>query len=269
MFNKISGQFLLAASLLMLSWTKLWAQQDKKVLRVMSYNMRIASPPSTNWGGTDLPAIAKVINDNKPDLVALQEVDAFTERSGKTSHQAKELAEMTGMHYFFAKAIDRSGGDYGVAVLSRFPIIKSEGFRLPVSSGSDGEIRGLALIVVEAFGNEIAFASAHLDHKSDDDRKLQVENVIRIAKKYKNLPIIFSADLNMTPDNPVMNLVRKNFFLPCSTCPLTFPQDNPRSTIDYILLNKKAEKQFRTVNYGTVDEKYASDHLPLIAEFRF
>lgn len=244
-------------------------QEQQKTIRVMSYNIRIASPPSTNWGGTDLAAIAKVIKANNPDLVALQEVDAFTERSGKTSDQAKELGEMTGMHYFFAKAVDRSGGDYGVAVLSRYPIVESEAYRLPPLPGSEGEVRGLAFIVVKPFGNnqKVGFISTHLDHKSDDDRRFQAQKVLEISAKHKKLPIILGADLNMEANNKVMEVIKSKYFMNCSDCPLTFPETNPRVTIDYLLSNKVASKRFKVENYRTIEEKYASDHLPLMADF--
>ena len=243
--------------------------RPQEILKVMSYNIRIASPPSTNWGGTDLEAIAEVINKNKPDLVALQEVDAHTERSGKNSHQAKELAEMTGMYFVFAKAVDRSGGDYGVAVLSRFPIISSEVHRLPVTKSSEGEIRGLAFIIVKAFKNKtIGFMSTHLDHLSNDDRRLQVEKVIEVSRKYKDIPIILGADLNMKPDNQIMDLIKRDFVMNCKNCPLTFPQKDSRVTIDYILSNHTACKVLKLQKYGTVEESYASDHLPLLAEFK-
>src|SRR4051794_36404648 len=45
-------------------------------------------------GKLDLKRIAKVITDTKPDLVALQEVDKNTTRTGKVD-QAAELAKLS------------------------------------------------------------------------------------------------------------------------------------------------------------------------------
>nr|WP_121272289.1 endonuclease/exonuclease/phosphatase family protein [Pedobacter schmidteae] len=233
-------------------------------VKVMSYNIRIASPPSKGWGFTDLQAIVNVINREQPDLVALQEVDVYTERSGKQSHQAKELAEKTGMHYHFAKAVDRSGGDYGVAVLSRFPIIRAESFRLPLTEGSKGEIRAAALIHVSLFGQEAVFMSAHLDHMSDADRKLQVEELNRIIGRKAKYPVIFGADLNMKRNNPVIAVLEKEMVFHCTNCPPTFPADKPVETIDYLMFNKKAFKAYKISDYTVGNETYASDHLPLM-----
>ncbi len=237
-----------------------------KSIKVMSYNIRIASPPSKGWGFTDLQAVANAINRMKPDLVALQEVDVHTERSGKQSHQAKELAEKTGMYYHFAKAVDRSGGDYGVAVLSRFPIIKGESFRLPLTEGSKGEIRAAALIRIKIFGEETVFMSAHLDHLTDADRKLQVEELNKIISSNSKYPLIFGADLNMTPDNSVIKILEKEVVFNCVNCEPTFPSDKPKEVIDYLMLNKKALKKFKVSNYHVGDETYASDHLPLMMD---
>lgn len=266
---------LFTLSLIFICSGPIWSQsstnnsivEKDRPLKIMSYNIRIASPPSTNWKGTDLAAIAAVINKNRPDIVALQEVDAYTKRSGLESHQARDLAELTGMYYFFAKAVDRSEGDYGVAILSRFPIKKSKGYRLPVSPGSEGEIRGLALIVANVNNTDIVFISTHLDHLTDKDRLVQTEKMLEIISLHKDYPVIVGADFNMEPDNKVMEVIRKEL-TGCTFCPLTFPQINTNTTIDYIMLNDKAAQKLKLLNYYTVKEDYASDHLPLIGEFK-
>jgi len=69
-------------------------------------------------GEINLERIAEVITRAKPDLVALQEVDVKTRRSGGVD-QAAKLGELTGMSHFFAEAMPFQGGGYGNAVLSR------------------------------------------------------------------------------------------------------------------------------------------------------
>lgn len=242
------------------------AAGNSERVKVMSYNIRIASPPSKGWGFTDMQAIADVINKAAPDLVALQEVDVYTERSGRHSHQAKELAEKTGMHYHFAKAIDRSGGDYGVAVLSRFPIIKAESYHLPLTEGSKGEVRAAAVIHTKIFGEEVVFMSAHLDHLRDEDRKLQVEELNKILRSKSKYPVIFGADLNMKRNNPLLRILEKEVVFNCTDCIPTFPSDKPEVTIDYLMFNAKAFKKYSMSDYRVVNESYASDHLPLMMD---
>ena len=99
-------------------------------LRVMTYNIygaRATSPANA----ADLDALAEVIRRQDPDFVTLNEVDVFTDRTGKDVHQARDLAEKLGMEWHFSKAIDRDGGEYGDAVLSKYPILEKRSYRLP------------------------------------------------------------------------------------------------------------------------------------------
>ena len=86
-------------------------------IKVLSYNIHHANPPSKPEF-IDLPAIAQVIRKSGAELVALQEVDVFTDRSGKNSNQAEELAKLLDMEFFFSKGIDYQGGEYGTWKIS-------------------------------------------------------------------------------------------------------------------------------------------------------
>src|SRR5262245_12961345 len=85
-------------------------------ISVLSYNIHHANPPS-RADVIDIEAIAKVINQQQPQLVALQELDVHTKRSGVTLHEAQELGRLTGMQYYFFKTIDYDGGEYGIGIL--------------------------------------------------------------------------------------------------------------------------------------------------------
>lgn len=236
--------------------------QKLKKLRVMTYNIHHCNPPSA---GTkiDIEAIARVITNEKPDFVALQEVDVNTERSGKGLHQAKELARLTGMHYFFSKAIDHQGGDYGVAVLSRFPILDSTRSILPIDSTIGGETRTIAAITVEvAKGKKVIFASTHLDLK-EPNRLAQSELIINLFKE-STLPVILAGDFNAQPDSKVIGLFDQNFTRSCLDCKPTIPVKNPNRVIDFIMF--KPGSTFKSLSTRVIDEQYASDHLPVVAE---
>lgn len=75
-----------------------------------------------------------MIRRQNPDFVTLNEVDVFTNRTGKDVHQARDLAEKLGMEWHFSKAIDRDGGEYGDAVLSKYPILEKRSYRLPCAA---------------------------------------------------------------------------------------------------------------------------------------
>jgi endonuclease/exonuclease/phosphatase family metal-dependent hydrolase len=243
------------------------SSKDSDVISVMSYNIHHANPPSKP-NVIDLNAIANVINKQKPDLVALQEVDVHTNRSGIKLHEAEELARLTGTTAYFGKAIDYDGGEYGVAILSKFPMSNMRNFALPTAEGTNGEHRTLATAIITLPGNKkILFASTHLDaQRNDTNRLLQINKILEILKK-ETLPIIIAGDFNDVPSSRVIGLLDNYFTRSCTIdCPFTIPVNNPNRVIDFIAYSPSSK--FRLMKHEVIDEKYASDHLPVIAEFK-
>ncbi len=237
---------------------------DPAGLRVLCYNIHHCNPPS-KAGVIDVDAIAKVINDAKPDVVALQEVDVHTGRSGSGLHQAEELGRKTGMQAYFAKAINHDGGEYGVAILSKLPMEATMKFELPTAEGTNGEPRILATAVITLPGNEkIRFACTHLDaQKNNTNRMLQIVKINEILKD-ETLPVIIAGDFNATPESRVINILDTDFMRTCKTaCGFTIPQVNPTKTIDYIAF--KPSNVFSVAQHKVINESYASDHLPVFA----
>jgi endonuclease/exonuclease/phosphatase family metal-dependent hydrolase len=234
-------------------------------VRILCYNIHHANPPS-KVGVIDLQAIANVIKQQAPDLVALQEVDVNTNRSGKTSNQAAEIAKLSGMsHYFFAKAIDHEGGDYGVAILSRFPMEDMKNTHLPTEEETKGEHRTLASAVIKLpNGRKMVFASTHLDAlRADTNRYLQINKIVEVLQNEK-LPVVIAGDFNAYPSTRIINKLDQYFTRSCVVnCGHTVPVTNPRNTIDYVAY-KPADK-FTVLEHKVIDEKYASDHLPVMA----
>lgn len=236
-------------------------------LRVLSYNIHHANPPSRSEV-IDVDAIASVIKKQQPHLVALQELDVFTERSGKTLHQAEKLAEMTGMKAYFAKAIDYGGGEYGVAILSKFPMEAMKNTPLPTAKETNGEPRTLATVVVTLpQGKKILFACTHLDaQRQDTNRLLQINSIVDILKAEK-LPVIIAGGFNSVAGTAIINTLDSYFTRTCTTnCGFTIPQINPTKTIDFIAY--KPADAFNVIEHHIPDEKYASDHLPVASVLR-
>lgn len=66
-------------------------------LTVLSYNVHHCNPPSKP-GVIDLDAVANVLKNSEAAIIGLQEIDVFTERSGKDLDMTKELAERADYH---------------------------------------------------------------------------------------------------------------------------------------------------------------------------
>src|ERR1700730_14354602 len=99
-----------------------WAGEDQAIpgtLRVLTYNIHHGEGTD---GRFDLSRLAGVIKSVQPDVVALQEVDRGTARAAGVD-ELTELERLTDMHAEFGKAMDYAGGGYGVAVLSRWPLV--------------------------------------------------------------------------------------------------------------------------------------------------
>src|SRR5689334_21755730 len=100
-------------------------------IRVLAYNIHHGEGRDRE---IDVPRLSRVMASVQPDLVALQEVDVGTARVGGVN-QIAELSRLMGMYAQFGKAMDYMGGDYGVAVLSRWPFLKTASQALPSTPG--------------------------------------------------------------------------------------------------------------------------------------
>ncbi len=262
------GSVLVAVLLVFVSFACSKKNTDKvdkgTPLKVMTYNTHHCSPPAKTEFDIDMEAIANVIKAESPDLVALQELDVNTTRSGISLNQAAELARLTGMNYYFAKALDYRGGEYGVGILSRFPILESNKQLLPKKEGIAGEQRAIAWVTVEIEdGKKIIFASTHFDVA--EHRLVQAQKVQEIFKD-ATYPVVLGGDFNDSPGTEPINYLDQYFTRSCpKICPFTAPADVPKKAIDLIFYTPKAD--FEVKKSYTVPERSASDHLPLVVDF--
>lgn len=260
---------LIGSLLLMVSCsikTVLPNKEDAGQLIVMSYNVHHCNPPAKP-GVIDIAAIAAVINEAKPDLVGLQEIDVNTGRSGKTINQAEELAKLTGMHYYFGKAIDYDGGGYGVAILSKYPISDAMVYPLTSLKGINGEPRILLTAKVKlASGRMIRFANTHLDaERNPANRMAQIKDINVIALNEK-LPLVITGDFNAYPESEVISSMDEVFRRTCMDCGPTIPADKPLRSIDFIAFRRK--DAFTVSSHRVIVAPDASDHLPVISTLK-
>ena len=235
-----------------------------RTLRVLTYNIHHGEGTDARF---DLPRIAKVITDAKPDVVAVQEVDVKTRRSGGAD-QAAELGRLTGMHVAFGKAIDYESGQYGQVLLSRFALSDVETHPLPGKPESERRIAVSAKL--RPWGNDgpqVMFVGTHLDHTRDDsDRRRQADEINRLFVRNDGTPVILAGDLNSVPDSEVMKRFQKHWKdAAASVGPQgnTVPAGKPRNRIDYVLL--RPADAWHVVETTVLDEPVASDHRPVLA----
>lgn len=234
-------------------------------LKVMTYNIAGAA---ASTGVRSLPDLAEVIKKVDPDLVAIQEVDVFTTRNGKDVHLARDLAALCGMEYwFFAKAMNFHGGEYGDAILSKHPIKESEAYTLTGDWEEQRiETRSVARITVEVGGRDICFISTHFDHTGDEKwRIIQANELVQIVKNI-DLPVIVGGDMNCTPTSEPMRILYQELMSPCksNSCQGTFVGSS--RTIDYLMYRSNDVLTLSSYGvYSWADKE--SDHFPVGAVF--
>ena len=240
-------------------------QRTAKTFRVMTYNIHHGAGVD---GKIDFQRIAELIKREQADIVALQEVDKGVERTARRDCPA-ELAALTGMSCVFSNNFHFQGGEYGNAVLTRFPIKRwtNQHYRML----RPGEQRGLLQVVLDVHGRQLVFLDTHIDYRADDtERLMNAAEILEAIQAYRGRPMILCGDLNDTPGSRTCQKIGQQFTDTWTAAGagdgLTIPAEKPRTRIDYIWLRK--DSAIDAVR-AWVPESRASDHLPVVAEFRF
>lgn len=237
------------------------AQTPTNTVRVLSYNIHHGEGIDEKL---DLERIAQLILDAKADIVGLQEVDKGVERSAKRDLPA-ELAKLTGMRVHFEKNIPHQGGEYGNAVLTRFPIKSAKNTHL--KQLAPGEQRGAQQLVLDVRGREVLFINTHIDYRANPaERALDAEALKQMVAGAGGRPVIMVGDFNAVPTSPFITRV-KTFIADAWEIAgkgdgFTIPVKKPTRRIDYVFVSKETVTPMRLEVINSI----ASDHLPLFAE---
>jgi endonuclease/exonuclease/phosphatase family metal-dependent hydrolase len=253
----ISGRLLLL--LLAGAGLRPLAAADPPRVRVLTYNIHHGEGAD---GKVDLPRLAAVISRCAPDVVALQEVDVGTRRAHGVD-QAAELGRLTGLHAVFGQAMDVDGGQYGEALLSRWPLEAVEVHALPCDEQSEPRCV-VAARVVPPDRPAFVFAGTHLEHARAPLRLCQAG---KVSSKLAPAPaprVIVAGDFNDTPPSPTLLVLRRHWTdASDGQWQPTWPAHEPRDTLDYVLY--RPATAWRVVEVQVIQEPIASDHRPLLA----
>jgi endonuclease/exonuclease/phosphatase family metal-dependent hydrolase len=233
--------------------------------RVLTYNIHHAEGLD---GRVDVPRIAAVITNSGADLVALQEVDRRLPRTQLLDLPA-ELARLTGLTCVFSNNYAFQGGEYGNAILSRFPIVSATNTHYRMLG--PGEPRGLLRSVVRVGGREIVFAVTHLDHRTNDAERLSnVADLHSLVAEASGRPVLLCGDFNDTPESRLHARLKERFLeaweITGQGPGFTIPSEKPRKRIDFQWVNQGAPLVPRK---AWVIATEASDHLPLAVEWQW
>jgi endonuclease/exonuclease/phosphatase family metal-dependent hydrolase len=248
------------------------ASSHEAQLRVLVFNIHAGKDGA---GIHNLARVAELIAGHRADVALLQEVDRGTRRSGGED-QLATLMHSTGMHGAMGKTLDYDGGEYGIALLSRWPIEADTMVRLPVTpeqtrSGGSREPRGAHVVRVRHPAGPIVVINTHLDASRDDLwRRQEAGHLIALARSLDSsgAAVLIGGDINSTPESEVQAMIRGAGLVDAwrlcgSGGGYTFRADSLVKRIDYLYLTGEAR-----CSSARVLATLASDHRPLLVEVR-
>jgi endonuclease/exonuclease/phosphatase family metal-dependent hydrolase len=235
-------------------------------LTVMSFNIHHGEGTD---GVLDLARIARVIKASGAGAVGLQEVDRNFAQRSDWSDQVAGLAELLDCHVAYGANIDldppRPGkprAQFGNAVLSRYPITRSENTSLFRSAGE--EQRGLLHAEVDMAGVLLHVYVTHLAVSSQTDRIQQAQQVAQQVRG--NDPAVLLGDFNARPHTPEIGTLQEVLSDTWGAAAGGDPSRAPAARIDYIFTSQRLNS--RWTRFSTFDPA-ASDHLPVVSLLTF
>ncbi|MDQ3264690.1 MAG: endonuclease/exonuclease/phosphatase family protein [Myxococcota bacterium] len=234
-------------------------------LMIASYN--IHSGIGTD-GRFDLERIGLVLQEIGADVVALQEVGDFRNKTPSEQHP-ELLADLLGMHMAFGPNVVRKGRRYGNAILSRLPILKSKNYDLSVGRR---EPRGALRCDLDLGGGDILHVFAlHLGLGIGERRRqegLLLSSDI-LGDAVRPDPVVLCGDFNYWGGGPVPSMVLKALHDPALL--LDSPRNTYHSKVPFFRLDRMfVDEQVRPLwvhPHRTPLSILASDHLPLVMRF--
>jgi endonuclease/exonuclease/phosphatase family metal-dependent hydrolase len=238
------------------------ADTDPQTLRVLCYNIHYGQGNDKVY---DIARLAEVIKAAKPDLVALQEVDVGVRRSNRV-HQVRRLAELTGLAARYGPTQHYEGGLFGNAVLTRLPILDVVIHPLPYTEATEKVVTypraAIAVTVQGPDGQPLRFISTHFQHNLPEDRVAEAGAINQLfAGENDDIPTILAGDMNAKPDSEPMSILHRRWTNAIDKA--ATPTSSGKTRIDYVLY--RPAHRFRVVETKVIDERMASDHLPVFS----
>jgi len=241
-------------------------------LTVLVYNIHAGKDAR---GVDNLARVAALVREAGADVALLQEVDRGTRRSGGVDQPAT-LARLTGLAAAFGTSLDFDGGQYGIAVLSRWPVRHDTTVSLAVDppqqrSGGSYEPRAAHRVTLETPNGPLVVINTHLDPSgADHNRRQEVRTVLTVAGAARagGAAVLVGGDFNSEPGSAVQSQARagglRDAWGECGRGEgPTYPADSPVKRIDYVYLTGGA-----TCAEARVLVTDASDHRPLLVRVR-
>ena len=257
----------------------------QKGIRVSSYNLRMDTPrDSLNSWSNRKENVKALIRYHDFDIVGTQE--GFI-------HQLQDICGLPEYTYFGAGRDDgKDAGEHSAIIYKkdRFDVLESGNFWLSETPDKPGlgwdatccnRICSWVKFKDRSTRKEFYFFNVHFDHQGVIARKESGKLMVaKIKEITKGAPVICTGDFNSTPDTEQIasmegllqdsyKVTRQPPYGPVGTFN-AFKFDAPMKVrIDYIFVSKNFEVSKYAVLTDAKDQRYPSDHQPVVADISF
>lgn len=236
--------------------------------RLVTYNIH------KGIGGVDrrynLERVVATIAHCAPDILFLQEVDDDVPRS-RHHRQVDLLSEHLELpHCAFQSNVQLRQGSYGNAILSRWPLRDVEDVDLTIPFKK--RRRGLMAhchLHINGHRRTLLACNVHLG-LAGFERTMQIKRLLAnrtISRTQQHTPMILAGDYNDVWGTLGRRLLTPAGFSSAAKSIRTFPAMLPMRALDRIYYRGDLELDHSFAS-RTKSARQASDHLPLVADFR-
>ena len=254
--------------------------KEESVMRVMSFNIRCANVGTDSWEDR-IGIVSQTMLDSEADSIGVQEA---------TPEWMATLKETVGDKYSYV-GVGRDDGDNKGEYSSifylkdKYTAVESGTFWLSEtpekpSRGWDAACNRVctwAVLQNKETGEKYVHINTHFDHIGISARKNSVDMIVEKAKEFTDIPVVFTADMNVKQDSENYNqfvnsgvLYDTKFAAPDTMDYCTYHDTKPNKhkddVIDYVMINDKfSAVSYKVVTEG-IDGRFVSDHYPVYAD---
>lgn len=214
--------------------------------------------------------VAEVLRELGADVVALQEVASL--RDGRREqNQAQYLADAVGLEFYLGETRKWRGAVYGNVILSRYPVKETKVFDL---TASRREPRGCIRCDLEIAPHKVVhlfnihLGTGYLERRRQ--ARLLMSKEVLLAQDLK-CPRLVVGDFNEWTQGLVSRTLQREFESVDIKLHLnrkrTYPGMLPMVHLDHMYFDRELVLEEFLLHRSRM-ALIASDHLPLIAEFR-
>jgi endonuclease/exonuclease/phosphatase family metal-dependent hydrolase len=230
------------------------ANERLETLRFVTYNVHGCVGAD---GHVDVPRVVRVLTEVDADVVALQEVQWSDD---PRRDQLGRIARVMGMDAFAAATMRRDEDWFGIAILSRVPVVHHERFEL---GALDGEPR-CALRVDLDVGAAIQTAVTTHMGLTVRERWAQLVRLETVLDSLGGGALVLLGDFNAwVPGRDITRRLRQRFAK--ASWVRSFPALRPLLPLDRIFASPEDAVAALDV-HRSEEARRASDHLPVWAE---